>query len=281
MTVSEVTISSWPEICGYNRPGWLYRGQQEATWALKTSLERCFDRSCVKSEDRPSIEKLLIREFERTYHHYGRYVPSAASKIEWLSLMQHHGAPTRLLDFTYSIYVAAYFALESAEKPCAVWAINSKWLVSRAITSLKKAGKQDADVFDEDTETSKELRYYSLLFEGIPVRCLVPVSAYRLNERIRMQKGLFLAPGDIRTCCQENLLALPGSQDKRNVVKLVLPPAVRLRALNDLYYMNISRTNLFPGLDGFSSSLAVFHHSFMSASDTSHMPPVSNSGKRK
>ena len=38
--------------------------------------------------------------------------------------MQHHGAPTRLIDFTWSPYVAAFFALERATGDAAVWAVN-------------------------------------------------------------------------------------------------------------------------------------------------------------
>jgi hypothetical protein len=64
---------------------------------------------------RRTIEARIIREFRRAYHQFSARVPDRESTVEWLSLMQHHGAPTRLLDFTYSVYVAAYFAVEDAD----------------------------------------------------------------------------------------------------------------------------------------------------------------------
>ena len=60
---------------------------------------------------RAAVEIRLSREFRRAYHDYATHIPSQGSVIEWLALMQHHGAPTRLLDFSYSVYVAAYFPL--------------------------------------------------------------------------------------------------------------------------------------------------------------------------
>ena len=68
--------------------------------------------------------------------------------IHWglsVSTMQHHGAPTRLLDFTYSVYVAAYFALENADSDgCAVWAVNGPWTLDRARNALLGLGKKSA-----------------------------------------------------------------------------------------------------------------------------------------
>jgi hypothetical protein len=99
---------------GREKHGWLYRGQRGADWSLQTSLERC-DRQGIPAARRVSVELELSREFRRAYHQYALHVPRPESVLEWSSVMQHHGAPTRLLDFTYSIYVAAYFALESPD----------------------------------------------------------------------------------------------------------------------------------------------------------------------
>src|SRR5258708_4434671 len=84
------------------------------------------------------------KRVQRTYHQYANHVPRKNSEIEWLSVMRHHGAPTRLLDFTYSIYVAAYFALETADMDCAVWAVNGPWALKESVGELIREGKPDA-----------------------------------------------------------------------------------------------------------------------------------------
>ena len=51
-------------------------------------------------------------------------LPAVDDDFQWLALMQHYGAPTRLLDFTWSPYVAAFFALERTLGDGVVWAMN-------------------------------------------------------------------------------------------------------------------------------------------------------------
>ena len=75
--------------------------------ALTTGLERaCLlaDGSLTRA---PEHEKGIIREFRRRAHHYLPDATLLGDSLELLALMQHHGAPTRLLDWTYSLYVAA------------------------------------------------------------------------------------------------------------------------------------------------------------------------------
>jgi len=103
---------------------WVFRGQPNAIWPLQPSLERF----ATSIRDRPqAVEKYGFTEFRRHAHHYLSATPDNEDKLEWLALMRHHGAPSRLLDFTKSPYVAAFFATATAEEKesAAIWAIDS------------------------------------------------------------------------------------------------------------------------------------------------------------
>lgn len=103
MNFTTRALNSWNEIHALAKRGWLYRGQRVAGWPLQTSFERCANREGIAPERRQFVESEFMREFRRAYHHYATPVPQPEAAIEWLSIMQHYGAPTRLLDFSYSI----------------------------------------------------------------------------------------------------------------------------------------------------------------------------------
>lgn len=104
-----------------NHKGWLFRGHRCPEWKLETSLERA-SRRC--GQDEAEYEKAVWGEFRRHAHSYLQRVPADSDTFEWLALMQHYGAPTRLLDFTYSFWIALFFAFEEANEDCAVVALN-------------------------------------------------------------------------------------------------------------------------------------------------------------
>lgn len=185
--------------------------------------------------------------------------------MEWASIMQHHGAPTRLLDFTYSIYVAAYFALETADHDCAVWAVSAPWALRESVAVLVGLGHADAGRLQAPTSEIHETVAGEVVFRQSTARFAVPLTPFRQNERLRTQRGTFLVPGDVSVEFMDNLQALPRFDQSTNMVKLVLPQAIRTIALEQLYSMNISRTSLFPGLDGYAQSLGVYHPSFRPA----------------
>lgn len=263
--ITAIQLSSWSDIHSYARPAWIFRGQRSADWGLSTSLERCCDREGIAADNRLRFEKELRRDFKRVYHQYAHHVPSPTAIVEWTSVMQHHGAPTRLLDFTYSVYVAAYFALESADGDAAVWAVSAPWALRESVTLLKAAGRSEAVVLQAPTTEEHEVAARELLFDEPVARLASPLTPFRQNERLRTQRGTFLVPGDVSAGFIDNLLALPGHDQPANVVKIILPPALREPGLEQLYAMNISRTSLFPGLDGYAQSLGVFHPSFRPA----------------
>jgi hypothetical protein len=256
------TLTSWNEIHGYVKQPWVYRGQRVAAWELQTSLERCCVRQSVPAGQRTAVEAELFREFRRAYHQYGRHVPQSDAILEWLSLMQHHGAPSRLLDFTYSIYIAAYFALEAADDDCAVWAVNAPWAQQQSVEAMKLAAKPGAARLEAPITEGDERIIQGLFFAAPFVRAACPLNPFRLNERLRIQKGAFLVPGDIAVSFMENLEALAAHDDAANVVRLVIPHTLRRQALRQLFQMNISRTSLFPGLDGYAQSLGIYHPVF-------------------
>jgi len=262
MTIPIVDIASWSDVHSYVRSGWLFRGQSSAAWGLKTSFERLCDRRGIQADDRYRLERALLRDFTRSLHQYSAHVPRPDCKIEWLSIMQHHGAPTRLLDFTYSLYVACYFALEAADSESAVWAIRGPWALRESVQALKESGKSDAVRLKEIHENDEDV-CFELVFAESTTCAAIPLNPFRLNERLRIQKGVFLVPGNLTKSYMENLESLPESDNEDNAIKLVLSPSIRAEALESLFYMNISRTSLFPGLDGYAQSLGVYHPTFI------------------
>ena len=110
---------------------WLYRGHSEVDWKLESSLFRLFDDTQAilprnRKFAKDSHEDELIRVFKSHAHLYIDHLPPKRSKLEWLALMQHYGAPTRLLDMTFSPYVAAFFALEIGQDDCCIYGLKHK-----------------------------------------------------------------------------------------------------------------------------------------------------------
>lgn len=264
---SEEHISDWEEIHKIHKrqkEGWVYRGQRDSTRKLKTVLERACNNYDLPLETARNTEDRLLREFKRKFHHYSHYIPNKEDNLEWLSLMQHYGAPTRLLDFTYSIYVAAYFALEEALEPkeghkgYAIWAINGKWAINESANFFEKDSSEFKFLKEPiEDEKGKTTIFETIFRRDVPIALACPQNPFRLNEWLTIQKGVFMCPGNATLPFEKNLLALSGCREKQNVVKIIIPKELRRDALNWLYDANITRATLFPELDGFSKSLKV------------------------
>ena len=235
-------IQSWQ---GFRN--WCFRGQAEARWSLRPSLERHIEVSKVFHKAWTRQEERIRRIFERKSHLFTVDTPRD-DELEWLALMQHHGAPTRLLDFTWSPYVAAFFALERATEDAAIWAVNLPLLwdinVRQPIdgVNVEEADPRDAKAFRRYFLPNK----HAFVWQGDP---------FRMPQRVVAQSGTFLVTSHLGMTVEAILARYPGKGEL--LVKFELPVAkLRAVAMSSLYDMNITQATLFPGLDGLARSMA-------------------------
>ena len=196
----------------------------------------------------------LILEFMRRYHLYAvEPPPKKGDTLDWLALMRHHGAPSRLLDFTFSFLVAAYFALDrKSEGDPVVWAINKSWLTREVYRMIDSAGEPITTEFRRFARHRDGDEFRKVFFIGRPT-LVCPVTPFRLNQRVTIQQGLFLCPGDVTKTFHENLAAMARYED--NVKQIPIRAKARPELLAGLHRANLDRATLFPGLDGFAESL--------------------------
>ena len=118
-------------------PLWIFRGQANAGWRLSPTIERN-----VGSVSWVEAEQTIFQEFSTRAHLYDKnQLPTTEDRALWWSLMQHLEVPTRLLDFTFSPYVALFFAMQQAQPLTGfakVWSIDLHALTDASISVYRK-----------------------------------------------------------------------------------------------------------------------------------------------
>lgn len=281
-------LADWNSVLraydGFGPAGhWIFRGLNSSDYGLQTSLERAMialalpDRKPTLDQERIALrgtfgaygtvldlEGGLVRRFRRQCEQYVQRTPSRP--LEVLALMQHYSAPTRLQDWTYSFFVALFFAIEAATpqrtERCSVWALDADWIRRRfesGCPDLYAVCDKDRN-FDMQPDTFKRVFRQERLF-------VCPISPYYLNERLIIQQGVFLCPGAVGSRFEDNLAELqydqvsglrvpvPDAADHVFRIDISTSPTMRQSVLQQLFRMNISNATLFPGLQGFARSL--------------------------
>ncbi|HEY2381119.1 MAG TPA: FRG domain-containing protein [Terriglobia bacterium] len=236
-----VALRSWEEylaiISDSPYQNWAFRGQRDASLPLFSALSRYFMVFGVDPRAWPEQEERIIRIFKRKAIHFLKNVPDRDDELDWLALMQDHGAPTRLLDFSWSPYVAAFFALHNAAHEAVIWACNPAEIGKRKEVDLGKPGN---------------FRKHFLSGSGSFVWLGEP---HAMNRRLIAQSGTFLVPANLKKSIEEILQEYPNPKD--TLIKFIVPAAkVRETGMRELYRMNITQATLFPDLDGLARSLA-------------------------
>ena len=228
-----IRVESWAEFVelatGPRYLNWAFRGQADARWSLTSTLSRYLE-AYVDPKLWEEREQRILRVFQRKAHHFLSHLPAKDDHFRWLALMQHHGAPTRLLDFTWSAYVAAFFAMGRSRTEAAVWALNPE--ETRFVT----------ECYDEYVKSTD----LSSLWIGEP---------YEMNKRLIAQSGTFVISKSLKKPIERIVNERKRSSD--TLVKFVLPrDQVRREGLRSLFSMNVTNATLFPDLDGLARSMA-------------------------
>jgi hypothetical protein len=250
-------IAKWRDLLDrydeFKTGQWCFRGDRRTAGGLKTSLERAaVDRWGREWSELPEIEEGLIRRFRREAHLFLPSEPADGDRIGWLSLMRHHGAPTRLLDWSFSFFVAVHFAIERAEidKPSSLFAMNLARIRERVdqLEHLRLLLRRDPNAKGEDT--------VSAIIDHSPRHALIfPLNPWRMNRRLILQQSIFLVPGDITKSFMDNLRAVDSPDNLLVEIPLSNDRSFLQEATRELLSMNMSSATLFPGLDGFAQNL--------------------------
>ncbi|NGZ03443.1 MAG: FRG domain-containing protein [Nitrospira sp. WS238] len=230
-----------------HRSDFVYRGLADKSWGLETSLLRL-------GGDYANVEKPLLRSF-RKYAEPGS-IPADTLWVQ-LSVAQHHGLPTRLLDWTISPKIAVHFATaeeEQYDKDGAIWCINVVKARSLLPSTLREILKREyAYLFSvEMLESINNLAEFdSLAKEGHFVLFFEPPS---LDSRIVNQWAMMSVMPGAELVLSDFLHNHPALYHR-----IIIPQKLKWEIRDKLDQDNVTERMLFPGLDGLSRWLKRYY----------------------
>lgn len=242
---------------------WIFRGQQDCNWSLTTGMDRLllgifdYDKNTFKQQ----VENRMIDRLNRHLHNIPQYSSLLTSNIQKIAFLQHYGAPTRLLDFTISPYVALFFAIENATDDSAMYAINYAELNIRnkILFSMKQDPERLSGYLERGSLSDPEW-FDKVVIKSPQYKFVDAIQPYYKFDRLINQSGMFLCQGDINISFEDNLKeTLTLNLNKPEAIhKIFIPIGLREEILGYLINkMNINRSTLFPGIDGFVQSLSL------------------------
>ena len=228
-----------------NRSLYVYRGMSNADFTMVTSLRR----NCKQLQR--ELEPAILKNFAK----YAVLEDPSIAQSVWrqMFLGQHHGLPTRLLDWTQSALVALHFAvnedhLESMDKhDCMIWRVDIKELHSLLPERYQQImARSKAEVFSVDMlgRAAESLAAYD---RDMGDRSMVVIEPPSMDTRIVNQYSFFSVIPMEMDNVEEFLDRCTG-----NTVKYVIDRRLRWRVRDMLDQLNISERIMYPGLEGLS-----------------------------
>jgi hypothetical protein len=239
---------------GRRRDTGVYRGASDATRPLLTSLDRLGGLERLHSK--ADLEEHILRNFIR----YSRpHLDDARPHNDWELLIsaQHHGVPTRLLDWSYSPLVAAFFATRpdraGATRDRAVWRLDWQILHRRfrlpqlalLLKDLEHVTGESREFTPWDLFASRNGKAFACMIEppSLDARIVAQAATFTLSSSTGQSFDAFLAEQEIEDA----------------LTKFIIPVGDLARMRDQLDLVGIDERRLFPDLDGVAAALQRYY----------------------
>lgn len=234
-------ISDLQQLIAETRPFGLkafYRGQRKHDWDLVPAVFRT---------PHAFIEQTMLADFRlRAPVRYAN-TPPYDDLTSWLALAQHYGLPTRLLDWTLSPLIAAYFATEpdvTDDKSAGiVWVLDPVELNKRA------SGNDGVLSFSMDNDDVVKLVQPAFEIEYGSIESVLAVVPSEKDTRYFVQQSAFTLHGNGTSLQGWRNKLMPEIADHRKLMMCAcIPPSSKISIRDDLERLGIHEASLFPDL---------------------------------
>ncbi|MDA3886868.1 MAG: FRG domain-containing protein [Candidatus Delongbacteria bacterium] len=247
-----------------------FRGQSDATWELKSSYLRLAEKH-IKVHPYMSIKNqiefgkwYLLDELVGRLHLLTNEISEEDDCFSKLSFLQHFGAHTHIIDFTFSPFVALYFSLseEVKTKRSAIYALKAEnftdineIIVEKTDKKIKKLDPKKykrhlpQEYYKNDYSTI--INFHNDHFRDNKKEILEIYRPRKSNTRIQIQQGLFMIPTNAMTNVESLINNVYFKNDDVNALKITYPREWCKDIYEYLNKHNINAETLFPGLEGY------------------------------
>lgn len=204
-----------------------WRGHAVAGWRLVPGVYRyTLDRH---------LEWAATTEFLQRAPSRRRELPPRSDRGAWLYMMQHYRLPTRLLDWTESVLIAAFFAcIDRPDSDATIWALNPNALNERQFG--------ERGIAPADSPHVKELADPAFSMKAPDVDRVVAFLPDEVDGRMMLQQSAFTIHGKGRALTRSNKTA-------RVLARLNISQTEKKGILRELNDIGIRRSSLFPDLE--------------------------------